>query len=207
MTTSEIAQKLGSTESKVAKALEDLGLSPESVNDSMLAAIGEAVFGGGLVTSTAPLATKTVEPKAVKAEKGSRRKTKLKDASIEVANKEATDLANGKIKAAQEQPIVLQQLADRSDAVDGIDLMTQQLATQFGSDVQSLASLLNPETYALKAIGAAQQLADRQSTYMQSQGVSVESIVAAAIPKRTRLNFDDILAAQMELQAAAYTEG
>lgn len=162
MTIAEIADKLESTEAAVAEALERKGMAVEDVNDSVLLSLGGEIHGGGLATTDAP------DPVAMSLP------------AQKTGGKLAAKKAAAKIAKARPLESV------EGQSIEAVDLAGSRMASEFESDATELAKLLTPELRTMMIVQKAQGLSGQLSASLNERGVTVESIVDAALPRAAK---------------------
>ena len=198
MNTKEIATAIGATEAQVNKATEGMG----DINPSMLATVSEKIHGGKIAVSAVPTAIE----KTTKAPAKARRTAAMKKADEAlVLQREQESLAVSQNITAATQPQVLQSIDENASGLSLVDEIAAKLSLEISADIQAISGLITPELRALKTIQTSQVLAGRLSAKMQSEGLTVEAIIAAAIPAQaTRRSMDDLFKVELDAIAAVY---
>lgn len=199
MTNQEIAKALDTTVDKVEAATKGMG----EVNPSMLPSIGEKIHGGKLAVAApvAPLAGAKEKKSSA-----SRRTTKMKDADSALAVQGAAAAIEIKEEVtASTQPQVLESIDQNASALSIGDEIVASLQSEIVSDINQVAQLLNPNLRALKTVQAAQGLSSKISEKMDAEGLTVEAIIAAAIPaQNVRRSVADLFSSAVGSIEVAY---
>ncbi|MGL5064574.1 MAG: hypothetical protein ACRC62_31685 [Microcoleus sp.] len=190
----EIAQALNATEAQVEKAIEGMG----DINPSMLSKIGEKINGGKMAIATPKSSAPVVADKATKATAKTRRSTKMKQADEALAIRRDEAAIEVKQVAQQStQPQVLEALEISASDVDVVGDVANKIAKEVTADVAALTQLMNPVVRTLKTVGLAQERSAQMTEALAEKGITVASILEAAIPAMdSRPSLDSIFAAE-----------
>jgi len=202
MTIQEIATALNVSEAAVGKAIAGMG----DVNPSMLPEI-KAKIEGGKIAIAAPIAAPTTAiAKTAKTSTATRRTAKMKKADEALAvRRDATAIEVKKEIESTTQPQVLESIDANASALSIGDEIAASLQSEIMGDIQQAAQMMTPELRTLKTITAAQGLSAKISAKMQGEGLTVDAIIAAAIPKSgVRKTLNDLFAAEMEAIEVVY---
>jgi hypothetical protein len=198
LSTKEIATALNATEAAVEKAIVGMG----AINPSMLPEIKSKIEGGKLAPKDAPAPLATTTEKSTKA----RRTTKMKKADEALAvRRDAAAIEVKKEIEATTQPQVLESIDANASALSIGDEIAASLQTEIMGDIQQVAQMMTPELRTLKTITAAQGLSAKISAKMQGEGLTVDAIIAAAIPRAgVRKTLNDLFDAELEAIEVVY---
>lgn len=198
LTTQEIAKALNVSETAVEKAIVGM----EDINPSMLSEIKAKIEGGKMQVAGKPA---TIE-KTDKTSTATRRTAKMKaaDSALAIKRDAAAIEVKEEVKNST-QPQVLESIDSNASALSIGDEIAASLQTEIMGDIQQVAQMMTPELRTLKTITAAQGLSAKISAKMQGEGLTVEAMISAAIPKSgVRKTLNDLFATEMEAIEVVY---
>lgn len=200
LTNQEIATALNTSIDKVESAVKGMG----DINPSMLPEIKANIEGGKLAPTTkdspAPLAT--TEKKSTAARRTAKRKKA--DEALAVQRDAAAMAVKEEVNAST-QPQVLESIDSNASALSIGDEIAATLQAEIMGDIQQVAQMMTPELRTLRTITAAQGLSAKISAKMQGEGLTVEAMIAAAIPRAgVRKTLNDLLTAELEAIEVVY---
>jgi hypothetical protein len=170
MTLKELAKTLGADEAQVSELLASRNIDIETVTPSMFSSLGAGLHGGQLAATQ----TGITAPAKLKAQAQ--------------AGKLATKKPIGKIVKAEPVQTV------KGQTVELMDATSAHQADELTADTAQLAQLLNPELRAMQIVSQAQTLSAAITESLNGQGITVDSIVAAALPRaQKRLSISELM--------------
>jgi hypothetical protein len=197
MNIKELAAKLNASEQQVENELEKRSLKAEQVSDAMLNSIGGSIHG-----SLAPVQNGTnLAPTSAKG-KAQRAKAKADKSSAITASSKA---AIATTQAAQPKPQQLEVIDAAATEVDLVGDVADELALALVQDANAIAKLMNPVERAIITLKGAQAISDRMTANHEANGLTVQTLIDAAIPKaKERKTPEDLLAAHMKTLEEAW---